>query len=81
MANDTLTARAMTVDEILARVAPLYFQPTPTRRRLKTWLDRAGCQRFKANIRCTHGGGQVFYAMCDVERVFRSRVFPRKARQ
>ncbi len=72
--TETATARTATLDELLKTVVPLFVSPPPSKRRLKSWLDRARVSRCKANPLASRGGGQVYYNVSGVEKYFRRRM-------
>jgi len=68
-------ARLATLDQLIETTVPAFLNPVPPRRRLKVWLDRARVPRFKSNPAATRGGGEVYYSVADVEKLFRNRIF------
>jgi hypothetical protein len=65
------TARLATVDELIEKVIPNFLTPVPSRRRLRELFNREKIPRFKANSQAKRGGGEVFYSVVAVEKLFK----------
>jgi hypothetical protein len=74
-------ARLATLDELIANTLPLFLSPVPKRETLRDWFDRANIPRFKANPTAKRGGGTVYYGVCEVEKLLRSRTFAGRSRK
>lgn len=72
--------RLATLDQLLATVIAAHFDPPPSKRTLREWLDRAGVRRFKQNQDARRGGGQVHYVASDVEKMIATRTIRRTYR-
>ena len=71
------TARLATLDEILAKVIPLFVAPVPARETVRGWLDDGSVPRFKSNPTARRGGGPCFYSLAAVEKLLRGRTLPK----
>lgn len=76
MEEETVQARAATIDELIANTIPLFIRPVPSRDTLRSWFDNAKIPRFKSNPLAKRGGGPVFYQVSSVEKFLRSRMLP-----
>jgi hypothetical protein len=70
------TARLATIPRLRETTVKVFLDPPPTCRALRDMLDAAGVPRFKPNPSAKRGGGQVYYQVSAVEKLFRSRTFP-----
>lgn len=70
--NDMPKARLATLCQ-LQEMIENHLQPVPKPDTLRTWFDRAGIPRFKANPNATRGGGPCYYSVSHVEKLLRNR--------
>lgn len=74
--SNSPTARLATLAELRKTTLPAFVAPVPGNETLRAWFKSAGVRRFKSNPTCARGGGPVFFAVADVEKLFRSRTLP-----
>lgn len=67
------TPRMATIDQLLSEFLPNHISPLPSRRELRSWLDRANVARFKPNPTAKRGGGTVYYSIAGVEKFLKMR--------
>lgn len=68
----TSNARLATLTQLCAVTIPAFLDPVPSRETLRTWFDEAKIPRFKSNPTARRGGGQVYYSVPHVEKLFRT---------
>jgi hypothetical protein len=76
--NSKPTARLATLDELIQTTIPAFISPIPCRATLRHWFDDNNIPRIKSNPMAKRGGGNVYYSVPHVEKLFRSRMLPGK---
>lgn len=66
-------ARLATLPVLRETLLPLYLNPLPTDRSLRRLFKASGIPTFKANRAARRGGGQVYFAVAQIEKLLRSR--------
>jgi len=68
--------RLATLKTLRQEILPNFLQPIPTDSTLRTMFDRARVPRFQTNPLARRGGGQVFYAVAAIEKLFKAQTLP-----
>lgn len=67
------SARLETLDQLRETTIKNFLNPVPCDETLRDLFDRENIPRFKANPLAKRGGGPVYYQVCAVEKLLRSR--------
>ena len=52
----------ITMDALIRERLPDLVKPVPSKKTLSRWFRAAGIGYYKANMRCTHGGGVHYFS-------------------
>lgn len=62
-------ARMMSLERLKDEVLPLFLDPLPADKTLRAWFAKAKVKTKQANQHAQRGGGPIYYAVADVEKM------------